>query len=628
MNTWREIMSILLSCLKQTRMPYICLGLFLAGSVSAREWIDRPWKDDIIYFMMTDRFHDGDPENNVPSGSDPALYDAAQKNISLYHGGDFRGIEKALLDGYFTDLGISAIWITPPVRNAWFSMHDLGGSKSGYHGYWAQDFRDIDPHLASKTDLAGKSYKPGREGRLQHYKELIDLAHSKDIKIVQDIVCNHIGPLFYYDLDGNGKHDGKAKEWMPPYKKDSTYLKTARWADEPKWNVVKPGEFFRNLDLYWGKGFSPDSLGKTDGEEQMCDFFSLRALNTSPTAPHFDRLVDEFVDIYHFYINELGVDGLRIDTVKHVDKKFWDEFASRLRKRLGDDADRLIMFGEVYGNSIADINYYTRREDRSDQWSMDGLLDFQFTYAIRDYLRHAEYGNAYKLAEFFQASESQVKGVGKGDAADVRRRSVNFIGNHDGLNRFLVKGVAEENNLLALSVMLTAEGIPCIYYGSELSLRDTQAGTERDSETGRFTLFDNAGKRGFAERKKNPGFGQLADLIRLRESHQSLVQGGLAVLQLGADGASLQDGVACYLRGGKVNAGNRSACLVLVNAGNEAVKLQADALRKAVAHSGIGGRVPLQLIYSNGAVPSAQSKVRTFCNLPPKTLQVYLLSNQ
>ena len=76
----------------------LCLSLILTGSVSARDWIDRPWKDDVIYFVMTDRFHDGDPENNMPPGSDPKLYDAAQKNINLYHGGDFRGVENALLD--------------------------------------------------------------------------------------------------------------------------------------------------------------------------------------------------------------------------------------------------------------------------------------------------------------------------------------------------------------------------------------------------------------------------------------------------------------------------------------------------------------------------------------------------
>ena len=132
----------------------LCLGLVLTYAAEAREWIDRPWKDDVIYFVMTDRFLDGDPDNNIPEGSDPKIYDARQENINLYHGGDFRGLEKALQDGYFNELGVTAIWITPPVRNVWLSLHDWGGSKSGYHGYWAQDFMDIDPHLTSSTSLA------------------------------------------------------------------------------------------------------------------------------------------------------------------------------------------------------------------------------------------------------------------------------------------------------------------------------------------------------------------------------------------------------------------------------------------------------------------------------------------
>ena len=91
----------------------------------------RPWSDDVIYFAMTDRFSDGDPANNTPVGCDPALYDARQEDISRYFGGDLRGMEMALQAGYFNDLGISALWLTPVVRNVWQSGDDLGGSKSG-----------------------------------------------------------------------------------------------------------------------------------------------------------------------------------------------------------------------------------------------------------------------------------------------------------------------------------------------------------------------------------------------------------------------------------------------------------------------------------------------------------------
>ncbi|OYV07491.1 MAG: hypothetical protein CFE26_00720, partial [Verrucomicrobiales bacterium VVV1] len=125
-------------------MNRACFALIL-GLVSSA--LARPWSEDVIYFALTDRFADGDTTNNVPPGSDPELYDASHQDISRYHGGDFRGLENAIASGYFNDLGVTAIWITPPVRNVWRSGFDLGGPKTGYHGYWAQDFLDIDPHL-------------------------------------------------------------------------------------------------------------------------------------------------------------------------------------------------------------------------------------------------------------------------------------------------------------------------------------------------------------------------------------------------------------------------------------------------------------------------------------------------
>jgi len=97
------------------------------------------------------------------------------------------------------------------VRNVWHASYDLHDApKTGYHGYWAQNFLDIDPHLVSAHSLDGRhEYPDTREGRMQHYKDLVELAHSKGIKIVQDIVCNHAGPVFYYDANDNGSFDRK-----------------------------------------------------------------------------------------------------------------------------------------------------------------------------------------------------------------------------------------------------------------------------------------------------------------------------------------------------------------------------------------------------------------------------------
>jgi glycosidase len=95
--------------------------------------VARPWSEDVMYFVMTDRFHDGDPANDNPPGCDPALFDPHQKDISRYMGGDLRGLEKTIQSGYFNDLGVTALWLTPVVKNVWRSGFDLGGWKTGYH---------------------------------------------------------------------------------------------------------------------------------------------------------------------------------------------------------------------------------------------------------------------------------------------------------------------------------------------------------------------------------------------------------------------------------------------------------------------------------------------------------------
>jgi alpha-amylase len=598
---------------------------------TARSWIDRPWEEDVIYFMMTDRFHDGDPENNEPAGVMEGIYDPKQENIDLYHGGDFRGIEKALLDGYFNDLGVTAIWITPPLKNAWYTRYDLGGApKTGYHGYWTQDFLDIDPHLTSARRLDGTPYPEGREGRLQHYRDLVALARTKGIKIIQDVVCNHAGPVFFYDLNGNDRADGRG-EWMPPYRNQGSYHEAIEWGNDPSANQARVSGpmgrdtlFGRSLkttglltrpETYLARGFNDDSLGKSDGEEKLCDFFTLRAIDTQPGADHFKELVDEFVEIYGFYVEEIGVAGFRIDTVKHVHKEFWDAFIDQLFERLGDDADKFFICGEVYNNSLQDISYYGKQSDDGSR-AYDGLLNFQFTHAIRNYLRHEGHPHAGSLADFFNRVNDELT------SSRLRQLSVNFIGNHDGINRFQVSEVAEDHNQLALAIMLTSEGIPCLYYGSELALHDPNARPGQDSETGRLTLFDNRSRRTFANRRSNDTFEEVAALIRLRAQHPALVTGKTSVLDLSFnEDAGHDDGIIAFTRGETISADKDSICLVIANAGDKPLHLSAKKLKRAIrgAHS-LGQEPVLQIIYGgDGGTPTER------LTLPANSLQVYLL---
>ena len=562
--------------------------LFLVWTLAV--WVHaRPWSDDVIYFAMTDRFSDGDPANNTPAGCDPALYDAKQEDISRYFGGDLRGLEMALQAGYFNDLGMTALWLTPVVRNVWRSGYDVGGGKSGYHGYWTQDWLDIDPHLTSKLSLAGELYTNDAEGRMEHYRDFVKLAHSKGIKVIQDVVLNHAGTVFYYDANDDSIFNvEKKEEWIQPFIKDGFHT-NAKWADVPKWNAKRsqpdgPRELLgvkiatrgtlSQLDSYGRKGYSSDSLGKSDGEEVMCDFFSLRDLWTAPDGAHFDALVDEFVAIYQFYLTTVGVDGLRIDTVKHVHPQFWDAFTTRLRKQLGAAAADKILFGEVYDGNPARLGQYTWRSDwqQHPEPAFDSVLDFNFCFNAREYLRHPgrKFGSPVALEKSLTcrtATDSDNRPFYNpnpgADGLNSQQKMITFIENHDGLNRFRVAGITAERNRLAQALLMTLPGIPCLYYGTEFDLLDRKGKVGQDGETGRMMFYKHQGGPTLKEVKSSATYTNISKLAALRAKLPVLRTGKLLPLWVDSDSSKEDDGVFAFAR---ASDDGESFAVVVVNA--------------------------------------------------------------
>ena len=555
------------------RYLFPSLWILFFGAVTNHAETTRSWQDEVIYFMLTDRFYDGDPSNNSPKGAAADLHDPKQQNLNSYHGGDFRGIEIALEHDYFTNLGITAIWITPPVKNVWNTSYDMGDKgKTGYHGYWTQDFMDIDPHLTSATRMDGTRYPEGREGRMAHYRDLVNLAHRKGIRIIQDIVCNHTGPVFYYDTNDNGKFDRFGKsEWIAPYQR-SGYHTNTRWANIPAWNIHRTEPtgpitiwgktipltgILGRMGTYGRKGFNGDSLGKRDGEEVMCDFFSLRDIWTDPTSKHYDELVDEFVRIYAFYIEEIGIDGLRIDTVKHVHHQFWADFTSRLRKKLGKRAKDIIIFGEAYDGDPKVLGKYTYSPDGQNV-AIDGMLNFQMCWAIRSYLRHGgnHHGHAHDIERAMRDLTGQQKGSTRPfynpmpgpDGLNARQKSITFVENHDGINRFRVGPVTSRRNILANAMVLTLEGIPCLYYGSENSLHDKRGKIGPDTETGRMTfIHTNDGGRVKKIQQSN-SFLAVRTLIRARKHLPALRRGLTAQLWVDSHESNHDNGTFLFAR--------------------------------------------------------------------------------
>jgi glycosidase len=299
-------------------------------------------------------------------------------------------------------------------------------------------------------------------------------------------------------------------------------------------------------------------LGESNGEEVVCDFFTLRDFWTKPDSPHFDALVNEFVQIYAFYIDVIGVDGLRIDTVKHVHHEFWDAFCERLRDKVGPQrASRLLLFGEVYDGNPDKLGRYTYRSDapQRDDPCLDSLLNFQFCFNVRDYLRvkDAAYGSPAGLQQTIDAMNRQGERATYNpspglDGLSSRQKMVNFTENHDGINRFLVDGVTLRANTLAMGITMAFEGVPCIYYGSELPLQDERGTVGRDGESGRLT-FCQGGDLGMLDRAKSTlSFRTIKSLSDMRQQFAALHRGRMNPLWVDDPDTDRDDGIFAMAR--------------------------------------------------------------------------------
>lgn len=636
-----------------------------AFSAEAPAPIDRPWNHEIVYSVLIDRFFDGDSNNNVPSGSDPELHDKTQQDVNKYHGGDLRGLEKAIQLGYFKDLGVTALAISSPIKNVWFSKGEGDAPKTGYAGDWPQDFLDVDPHWTSAKSSDDKTeYPDSRDGRLQHFKDFVAMAHANGLRVIQDVVLNHTGPVFYYDANGNGQFDVDSREeWTAPFKADGAY-ENAAWSDLPKWNAVKPEPgspvkvlgrevkidgVLAQLDSYGRRGYSDEALAK-DEEGKQCDVFSRRDLNTTPGTPHFRKLVRDFVEIYAFYLEEIGVDGLRMDLLKQTHRAFWDEFTEKLRERIGPErAKRLILIGRVNDTDTTEIGKYTFRKDRreKDGATFDSVVNVPLTLGIREYLRQivGPYGKASAMERAWASllgrdeEGSKLHAAPGADGLLTRQKLVNQIEGADGSNRFLVPPVGEKQNILANALVLFSEGIPMLYYGTEAGIADAKGKIGKDAETGRLTLVPVGLVENFGYVRKKPAFEAVAALNALRKKLPSLQDGLFSPVWSDSSSSSTDDGVFGFLRYLRSEKGELGEfTLVVINASERPRSTSAGAERLRLTTR--GGRpllkegqklVRLPIPGLDGANPREQiidvpwydGKPQVELLLAPQTVNVY-----
>lgn len=387
----------------------------------------RDWRDEILYFALIDRFDDGDPTNNDQGAGEYAPTDSRR-----YSGGDLAGLTRRL--DYLRGLGATALWITPPVRHQWW---DAAVGYGGYHGYWAQHFMEVDPHF----------------GTLDDYRALAKGLHGREMRLVQDIVVNHVGNYFRYP-------PGKAApEVAADWSANAGAAPTARPTQWPFDQNDARDVQQRGLDIYhWTPPIQDYSDPVQLIEGQMADLDDLNTEN-----PLVRRALRQS---YGHWIREVGVDGFRVDTAFYVPPAYFRDFlfaedpaapgVIEVARRAGKRD--FLLFGEGFGIDRAFEDTQARRIETYARDAAGPLLPAMINFPL--------YGTSLDVfargrppAELKHRIES-VLAV----HADPHRMP-SFVDNHD-VDRFLAGG-SEAGLKQALLALMTLPGIPVIYYGTE-----------------------------------------------------------------------------------------------------------------------------------------------------------------
>ncbi|HEV2780465.1 MAG TPA: alpha-amylase family glycosyl hydrolase [Actinophytocola sp.] len=411
-----------------------------------------PVTDENFYFVMADRFDNGDPANDRGGLPDDRLvsgFDPTSKGF--YNGGDLRGLLNRI--DYIRGLGTTSIWLTPSFKNKPVQLED--GPSAGYHGYWITDFTQIDPHLGTNAEL----------------RALVDAAHARGMKVYFDIITNHTADVIGYQQGARRPYVSKD---AAPYRTASgqpfddrdfaggngfpaldpaTSFPYTPVLDEAERNLKVPA-WLNDVTLYHNRGDTTFV-----GEDSLYgDFFGLDDLFTENP-----RVVEGMIDIYQRWIADFGVDGFRIDTMKHVNDELWQQFGPRVLRFAREHGKReFFMFGEVFDTTKSFTSQFTTKD------RMQSVLDFPFQAAARDF---ASRGAPTTRLETFFADDDWYT-----DADSNAYQLPTFLGNHD-MGRF--GGFVQQDNpgagdaewvgrdRLAHELMYFSRGNPVIYYGDE-----------------------------------------------------------------------------------------------------------------------------------------------------------------
>jgi glycosidase len=559
-----------------------------------------------FYFVMADRFKNGDTGNDRGGiAGDYHQHGFRPEHKGYYHGGDLKGLLQEI--DYIKGLGTTAIWLTPSFKNKPVQGQDPFES-AGYHGYWITDFEHIDPHLGTNEDLGA----------------LVQAAHARGMKVFFDIITNHTADVISYEQKGNGPAPyGYVPKDDVPYRDaagntfdDRDFAGTSGFpalsteTSFPFRPIQGTGpfdhknpEWLNDLTLYHNRG-DTTFVGEN---AYYGDFFGLDDLMTE-----HHRVVEGMITIYEKWVRDYGVDGFRIDTMKHVNDEFWQRFAPEvLADARAHGKNDFFMFGEVFDTTKTFTSSFTTRD------RVQAVLDFPFQAAAQNFA--AESGPAGRLRDFFAGDDWYT------DADSNVYQLPTFLGNHDmgRIGHFIRRAGAAPpaedlaRDRLAHELMYLSRGQPVIYYGDEQGfvgdggdqdarqdMFDSQVATyDDDVEIGR----DHAA---VGERfdPTHPMYRTIAELSRVTKEHPAL-RNGAQQHRFAADGA----GIYAFSR---LDRGSQREYVVALN--NAATPQEAAIPTSAGAGKGFG------LVYGPGAPGSVtDSQGRLPVLVPPRSAVVY-----
>jgi glycosidase len=550
-------------------------------------------QDEVIYFLLPDRFENGDPSNDrggltgdrLKTGFDPT-------SKAFFNGGDLKGVMSRL--GYIQGLGATAVWVAPVFKNK-AVQGSPGHESAGYHGYWITDFTRVDPHFGTNAD----------------FKALVDAVHARGMKFYMDIVVNHTADVIQFQ-ECAGKNECPYRSIADyPYQRrggvtgkpinpgfsgeqDQSAANFAKLTDPNyAYTVVVPSaERNEKVPAWLNDPIYYHNRGNStfrDESSTMGDFSGLDDVFTENP-----RVISGMIDIYCGWITKYRVDGFRIDTAQHVNPEFWQKFVPAMltcARKVG--IPHFHIFGEVAMDDVDPA--HTAVNTRVDK--LPSVLDFGFLWAVRDVI--AKDGPTDELAKLFR-SDALYEG---GAAAALQLPT--FVSNHDSPGHIaaaiqLARPNAGENevlkrDMLAQAMLLTLRGVPTIYYGDEQGFAGKGGGDQnarQDMFPSRVASYNEEKLLGSSATTaqsnfdpQHPLYREIAKLAHIRTSHRALTR-GLQVIRYAQDKPGL-------LAVSRFEPGSGREMLLLFNTSTAPIRQNVRVETRSTRFAALAGNCPV-----------------------------------